>query len=112
MNPYPEIQLICDCAEQAHRLIHELYERDPHNETFEQVGFLDGKETVLDYISHGESGVALMHLLYMIHESDIRFDPQQVVKLHALAKYYEIDNYYTAESHRLSGGKAYNIPLS
>jgi len=32
----------------------------------------DGFEIVDDYLKHGESGLALEHLIYMIHETDIQ----------------------------------------
>jgi len=34
----------------------------------DQAGLRDGVETVEDYLGHGEAGLALEHLIYMIHE--------------------------------------------
>src|SRR5436305_11932440 len=34
----------------------------------DQAGLRDGEETVLDFLRHGEPGLALEHLLYMIQE--------------------------------------------
>ena len=100
------------CAEIAHRLIHELHQVDPANETFSQVGLLDGRDTVFDYLSHNELGVALDHLLYMIHESDIVFDMHDVARLHDIAQQFEIRNHYTRENLATRGvlENAYNVP--
>jgi len=37
----------------------------------DQAGLLDGEEIVLDYLRHGEPGLALEHLIYMIHEAGL-----------------------------------------
>ena len=37
----------------------------------DQAGLRDGKEIVMDYLSHGEAGVALEHLVYMVKETGI-----------------------------------------
>jgi hypothetical protein len=34
----------------------------------DQAGLIDGVSIVEDYLRHGEPGVALEHLIYMIHE--------------------------------------------
>jgi hypothetical protein len=34
----------------------------------DQAGLVDGVSIVEDYLRHGEAGVALEHLVYMIHE--------------------------------------------
>lgn len=106
---YRDIQ---HCAELAHRKIHELHQLDPDNETFSQVGLLDGRDTVFDHLSHDELGVALEHLLYMIHESDIPFDMHQVTRLHEIAKQFQIRNHYTRDNLATLGvlGNAYNVP--
>ncbi|HSS64845.1 MAG TPA: hypothetical protein VLS27_10445, partial [Gammaproteobacteria bacterium] len=36
-----------------------------------QTGLRDGKEIVIGHLSHGEAGVALEHLVYMIKETGI-----------------------------------------
>ncbi len=64
---------IIEAAEIAQQLITALHEADPENAAFEQAGLLGGREIVVDFIEHGEWGCALDHLLYMIHESDIRY---------------------------------------
>lgn len=100
------------CAEIAHRQIYELHQRDPNNETFMQVGLLDGRDTIVDYLSHNEFGIALEHLLYMIHESDITFDIARVVLLHDIARSLGIRNHYTRDNLTKLGtlSQAFNIP--
>jgi hypothetical protein len=34
----------------------------------DQAGLMDGVSVVEDYLHHGETGLALKHLIYMIHE--------------------------------------------
>lgn len=107
-----DLQTIQRCAELANQLIHELHQRDPSNETFTQVGLLDGVDTVIDYLNHNESPLALEHLLYMIHESDIRFDTVQVAILHRLARDFGIRNHYERRNLAKQGmlSSAFNIP--
>jgi hypothetical protein len=106
------VREIQQCAELAHRKIHELHQTQPDNETFSQVGLLDGRDTVFDYLSHNEVGVALEHLLYMIHESDIAFDLQQVIRLHEIAKHFHIRNHYTRDNLAKLGvlHRTFNVP--
>jgi hypothetical protein len=87
----PTIKEYCDIAQV---LINELYKNDPKNETFEQAGIINGREIVNDYFSHGEPEIALEHLLYMIHESEITFPSKALKKLHLMAKEYGIKNSY------------------
>ncbi len=37
----------------------------------DQAGLIDGVSIVEDYLRHGEVGVALEHLIYMIHEPSL-----------------------------------------
>jgi hypothetical protein len=100
------------CTELAHRQIHELHHMDPNNKMFSQVGLLDGRDTVFNYLSHNELGVALEHLLYMIHESDIAFDMKQVIRLHKIAELFHVRNHYTRENLAKLGtlDSAFNVP--
>lgn len=92
------IKKIEDAAEIAQKLILELHGSDPGNVTFEQVGILDGREVVVDFINHGECGLALDHLLYMIHESDIRFPRETLLELHDIARSCGMKNHYSKEN--------------
>ena len=85
-------------AELAHRLIHELHARDPKHATFSQVGLLDGRETVAQYVRCGELGCALHHLLYMVHESAIAFPRPAVVAIHQLAEKLSEPNHYSPDN--------------
>lgn len=89
-----DVELVVASARLAQAAIRELHARSPGHATFEQGGLLDGLETVDDYISHGELGCALSHLLYMIHEADIEFPHATVLALHAMAERLGEPNHY------------------
>jgi len=92
MNKYvPEIERLSKLAQ---KLIDQLQSSDSNNETFEQSGILNGQEIVIDYIKHGELGLSLEHLLYMIHESCITFPLNELGKLHSLANELGVRNNY------------------
>ncbi len=111
MNHKVAIQLIRDSSDCAQQLIDDLHDRDPRNDTFAQVGLLDGLQIISDFLSHNEMGLALEHLLYMIHESDIKFEQERVVRLHSLAAQLNIDNHYTRQNlEQLGVTNAYNVP--
>jgi hypothetical protein len=42
------------------------------NSSLDQAGLADGEKIVVDYLSHGEAGVAYEHLLYMIDEPPLQ----------------------------------------
>ena len=81
-------------ADLAHRLIHELHARAPDDPTFTQLGLLDGRELVHEYLGVGETGCDIHHLLYMVHEANIPFPPHAVRELHRLAQASGETNYY------------------
>jgi hypothetical protein len=97
-NEVESIPLIQEAVEIAHNLINELYQLNPKNSTFEQVGLVDGKDIVLDYIELYDYSCALEHLLYMIHESDIKFPRDIMLNLHKTAKNWNLVNYYCKEN--------------
>jgi hypothetical protein len=86
---------ILESAKLARQLIIELYKDDPTHETFEQVGLLDGAEEVRDYLEHNEIGLAVEHLLYMVHEADIQFPRDRMLRLHQLAERMGLENSYS-----------------
>jgi hypothetical protein len=88
------IKTVLVAADQAEQLIGELYERDPTNETFEQAGMLDGRKIIQEFIDYNEWGLGLQHLLYMIHESEIKYPPNDLQELHFIAKLRGIRNFY------------------
>ena len=88
-------EIIISSAELASQLIQDLWARAPNHATFGQIGFLDGRDTVADYIDHGELGCALHHLLYMIHEAAIDFPREHVERLHCIAERIGETNHYS-----------------
>jgi hypothetical protein len=92
------VSTIENAAEVAQKLITALYCSDPDAPTFQQAGLLDGRDTVIDYLNHGEWECGLHHLLYMIHESDIRFPRDQMLELHAMARKSSLKNHYSQEN--------------
>ena len=70
----------------ADSLIRELHATNPNDETFDQLGILDGHSHVEKYLEHGEWGLAIEHVLYMVHESNIDFPDDELTALHALAE--------------------------
>lgn len=101
-------------AQCAQALILELHSKSPNHSTFSQVGILNGIDTVEDFLKYGEDGCAVHHLLYMIHESDIKYPAEDVLELHALAEKLGERNFYTRENQETLPEeyrcKAYNIP--
>lgn len=108
------IEQVLESADLAQELILQLHAQDPEHETFEQLGLLDGEDTVMDHIDHGDLGCALHHLLYMVHEADIPFPRDMVLNLHRMAIQIGEHNHYSKENQvnlttdQLSAG--YNDP--
>lgn len=82
----PDITKLLEATEKAQGLIEELYKTNPLDPTFDQVGILDGRKNITEYLEHNEWGVAFEHLLYMIHESGIAFPENELQELHSIAK--------------------------
>ena len=70
----------------AQSLITDLHNVDPKDETFDQLGILDGHSMITDFLDHNELGLALEHVLYMVHESNIVFPSDKLKALHSLAE--------------------------
>jgi hypothetical protein len=51
-----------------------------------QEGFKNGKEIVLDYVDHGEAGLAYEHLMYMIDEPSLVISEACKAALDRIAK--------------------------
>ena len=88
------IREIASWADTVQRLLHDLYDIDPGNPTFEQAGLLDGKDTVDEFLVHNELGCALEHLLYMIHESEVEVDRAIIDSVHLVVAELGIENPY------------------
>lgn len=78
----------------AAALIADANDKDPKSVSLDQEGLITGKQIVLDYISHGEHGLAIEHLLYMIHESEVNYPKDKLASLHKIAKSNNVKNYY------------------
>lgn len=62
----------------------------PHDHPLAQSGLENGAEIVLDYIAHGEVGIALGHLFYMIEEPPLAISTRSAETLARLAKVFEM----------------------
>lgn len=62
----------------------------PDDHPLAQSGLENGTEIVLDYIAHGEAGVALDHLSYMIKEPLLAISDRSAEKLARLAEVFEM----------------------
>ena len=71
-----------------------MHVSETSNAVFEQVGLLNGKELVLEFLNNSELGLAIEHLLYMVHESGISFSVDKLDSLHTLARKLGINNVY------------------
>ena len=49
--------------------------------TNESAGILDGKQIILEFLEHNEYGSALEHLIYIINESNIKLNSEQIMEL-------------------------------
>ena len=85
---------LLDLLNVAAALIADAYDKDPSNVSLDQEGLITGKQIVLDYISHGEHGLAIEHLLYMIHESEVTYPKDKLVSLHEIAKRNNVEICY------------------
>ena len=47
----------------------------------DQVNLLEGREVIVDYLAHGEPGVAFDHLLYMIREPPLTIPAEALDRL-------------------------------
>ena len=54
--------------------------------SLDQVRLLDGDQLVEDYIRHGEQGLALDHLLYMVEEPPLQVSPTTFEHISAAAE--------------------------
>mgnify|MGYP001825399768 CR=1 FL=1 len=84
-------------TETAQSLISELHRANPNDETFDQVGILDAKTIVTDYLDYGEPELALKHLLYIVHESNIDFPASDLNELHSIVKQLGVRNFYDTQ---------------
>lgn len=85
---------LLELSQTAQDLILDLQGREPDNETFEQEGIIDGLAIIKNFVKENEIGIAIEHLLYMVHESDISYPSESLENLHKLVAKYKTNNYY------------------
>lgn len=54
--------------------------------TNESAGILDGKQIILEFLEHNEYGCAFEHLTYIINESNIKLNTEQLIELKEIGK--------------------------
>lgn len=85
-------------ADLAHSLISSLYDHDPDNPSFEQLGIINGREVIDSYIEHNEMGIAVEHLLFIVHETEIAFPGKELDELYSLASELGVKNAYAQKN--------------
>lgn len=90
-------KFVLESAEIAQIMIDRLKNTDPNHSTFDQAGIENGSEVVTEYLGL-EFDLAVEHLLYMIHEADISYPRDRMLRLHELAREKGIENAYSLES--------------
>lgn len=64
----------------------------PERLALNQLHLRDGDQVVNDYLNHGEEGLAIDHLLYMIEEPPLRLSPAAFEQLASAAAAVGIDS--------------------
>ena len=98
--------LITAVAQQVQQQLDALYAAgDPTpGSALDQAGLRDGAEIVVDYLSHGEAGVAFDHLLYMISEPDLVLSAGTYAELARAGEMLELPEDALASISRAAGG--------
>lgn len=73
----------------------DLHAEEPLHPGFEQLGMLDGRSIVTEYVEHGELNLAVEHLLYMVHEMGVDWPCEDVSEVHDLAKRVGVTSRYS-----------------
>ena len=77
-----------------HSLITEMHAANPNDESFDQLGILGDDSITASFLEHGEWGLAIEHLLYIVHESNLVIPDDELTELHALAERRSIRSSY------------------
>ncbi|QNN22935.1 hypothetical protein HED60_11880 [Planctomycetales bacterium ZRK34] len=87
LNPKAE-SLIRRAAKEVQPILDELYANgQPSTDSpLNQCGLRDGFQIISDYLAHGEIGLALGHLLYMVSELALDLPAQVRADIHQAAK--------------------------
>ena len=59
--------------------------------TNESAGILDGKQIILEFLEHNEYGCAFEHLSYVINESNIKLNSEQIIELNEIGQKLNIN---------------------
>ena len=94
---FDPVKFVLESSEIAQKLIDALIKTHPNHSTFDQGGIENGAEFVADYVML-EWHLAVEHLLYMIHSSDIPYPRERMLRLHELAKEQSVKNFYSTEN--------------
>lgn len=87
------VDALLDLAARVQAQIAGMYEREgvpePDSE-LDQVGLRDGQSIVMDYVRHGEEGLAAEHLLYMVSETEVRLSVADYGLLQRILEHYRV----------------------
>lgn len=102
----PVAQLITSVAREVQQQLDALYAAGEPlpGSALDQAGLRDGAEIVLDYLSHGEAGVAFDHLLYMIKEPDLELSANAYTDLARSGEVLDFPNDTWTSIRRAAGG--------
>ena len=77
---------------EAQAQINELFEASddppPEGSALEQAGLRNGNEIIEEYLRHGELGLAVDHLRYMVEETEIELKESSILALDFLIQDY------------------------
>lgn len=80
---------LCDVLDEVSTLMSAAFAQlghIPDDHPLAQSGLENGVEIVLDYLAHGEPGIALDHLCYMINEPPLAISAEAIEKLARVAQ--------------------------
>lgn len=99
-------ELITAVAQEVQQQLTALYETvEPvPDSALDQNGLRDGADIVKDYLSHGETGVAYDHLLYMITEPDLTLSDDAYSQLHRATDILGLPREALTSIRRATGG--------
>lgn len=89
-DPLDKMREITTLAQKQIDAMYEVVGIPESGTVLDQSGLRDGLDIVVDYIEHGETGVALEHLLYMVEEAELSLDDDTAADLRALCTHFSI----------------------
>lgn len=91
--------------------ISRLHSEQPSHPGFEQLGMLNGQALVTEYVEHQELGLAVEHLLYMVHEMGADWPRKDVSELDELARRVGVASRYLLNDRSTVLGNSEGIRL-